>query len=404
MTRVVRLARVVQAGSLCALLFLLPFAPAAVEMLFGVLLVGWLIEWFDSQSRAQSVWRHRMLRGVLITGAIYLAICALSIVVSDYPVKSLLGFVKKWVQYLLLFVIAADVMWRRPVIKKLLALFACSSLLVVCEALVQELFGKGFIRGYRFSIYSRITGPYQNPSDLATYLMVIIPILLSYAVWCRRWFRWLIWALLLVLSVYLAKTQTVGAFLGLGAGLLVTILTHRSIRRAGTVLLVLASLIGVGFLHHSGRLTQVLTADDIGRADRVMMWKAALGMIKDRPILGHGLNTFMANYLKYWVGGERMPRYAHNCYLQVAAETGLTGLAAFLAFLGMLFWHLIRRAIRSEAQLAILLPGFIGGLLAFVVQAGVDTNFYSLRQAVLFWVLAGVAVGLSEQPIDSRNT
>jgi len=99
-----------------------------------------------------------------------------------------------------------------------------------------------------------------------------------------------------------------------------------------------------------------------------------------------------------------MPRYAHNCYLQVAAETGFVGLAAFLALLGMLFWHLIRRAMRSEAQLAILLPGFIGGLLAFVVQAGVDTNFYSLRQAALFWVLAGVAVGLSEQPIDSRNT
>lgn len=99
-----------------------------------------------------------------------------------------------------------------------------------------------------------------------------------------------------------------------------------------------------------------------------------------------------------------MPRYAHNCYLQVAAETGLIGLVAFLTFLGILFWHLIRRAMRSEAQLAILLPGLIGGLLAFVVQAAVDTNFYSLRQAVLFWVLAGVAVGLSEHIADSRNT
>lgn len=131
--------------------------------------------------------------------------------------------------------------------------------------------------------------------------------------------------------------------------------------------------------------------------DRWMMWQAAIRMIADRPWLGHGVNTFMANYLTYWVGGERQPRYAHNCYLQVAAETGLVGLAAFAWLLAALFFRLVRglRASVGRGPEHSLLAGCLAGLVAFAVQAGYDTNFYALRQAALFWVLAGLACGLS---------
>jgi len=133
------------------------------------------------------------------------------------------------------------------------------------------------------------------------------------------------------------------------------------------------------------------------------MWQAAGGMIKDRPLLGHGINTFMANYLTYWVGGERQPRYAHNCYLQMAAETGALGLVAFLALL----WGMgvqVRRGVRTTtSRERFLLLGLATGLLAFVIHAAVDTDFYSLRQAALFWVLAGCAVGVSDHVLHGRS-
>jgi putative inorganic carbon (HCO3(-)) transporter len=126
------------------------------------------------------------------------------------------------------------------------------------------------------------------------------------------------------------------------------------------------------------------------------MWQAAIGMVRDRPLLGHGLNRFMAIYLDYWVGGQHQPRYAHNCYLQMAAETGLVGLAAFLALLWTLVAHLAAGARRLTSKEQILLLGLLGGLLVFAAQAAIDTNFYALRQAALFWTLAGLAVGLRE--------
>ena len=117
----------------------------------------------------------------------------------------------------------------------------------------------------------------------------------------------------------------------------------------------------------------------------------------DRPIFGHGINTFMANYLDYWVGGERQPRYAHNCYLQVAAETGIAGLLAFLAVLGLLFARLRHGIRRIRGDDGIWVIGMTAGLVAFALQAGIDTNFYALRQAALFWVLSGIALGLHQR-------
>ena len=133
----------------------------------------------------------------------------------------------------------------------------------------------------------------------------------------------------------------------------------------------------------------------MGKTDRWVMWAAARGMIRDRPWLGHGVNTFMANYLTYWVGGEQQPRYAHNCYLQMAAETGLIGLSAFLLCLAALARRWIAGVRALAAPQRTWLLGLSAGLAAFLVQAAIDTNFYAMRQAALFWVLAGLALGLS---------
>ena len=42
-------------------------------------------------------------------------------------------------------------------------------------------------------------------------------------------------------------------------------------------------------------------------------------------------------------------------------------------------------------------PAVWAGLVAFAAQSAMDTHFYALRQAALFWMCAGLAVGLSER-------
>jgi len=391
-------ARPLQQVGLYALLLLLPFSKAAVELSFGLLLIGWCLERLNPATRAATIWRSPHLRWVLLAGCAFLSACAASIAVSGFPALSARGLVSKWLEYLLFMVIVADVCSRPTVVTRALAFVAWSAFGVVGYALIQVAFVLQS-KAYAFHplwYYKRMMGPYENPIDLATYLMVAGFVLLAYALTRRGPVRWRLGALVALIAMCLVETRAVGAWLGAGAGLLTLAVLSPAFRRAGVIALIVASVLGGAALQREGRFSQVMARSDPGVMDRWAMWQAAIEMIRDRPVLGHGLNTFMANYLTYWVGGERQPRYAHNCYLQVAAETGVVGLTAFLWLLGSLFTCLVRGIRRAGEPRRLLLLGMGAGLVAFAVQAGLDTNFYSLRQAALFWVLAGMAVGLSE--------
>ena len=406
MIRLWGVARPLQEGSLYVLLFLLPFSKAAVELSFGLLLVGWILERLNPATRAETVWRSPRLRTVLLAGGAFLAACAASIAVSDFPAHSARGFVGKWLEYLLFTVIVADVCARPRVVTRALAFVAWSAFGVIGYALFQAAVMLK-LKAYAFHplwYYQRMIGPYDNPIDLATYLMVVGFVLFAYALARHGPARRRIGVLVVLITLCLAETRAVGAWLGACTGLLAMAVLSPALRRASLIVLLVGAGLAVAVLVGGGRVSRVLARSDEGVMDRWVMWQAAIGMVKDRPVLGHGLNTFMANYLTYWVGGERQPRYAHNCYLQVAAETGLIGLAAFLWLLSSLFACLIRGVRRADGPRQLLLLGLCAGLVAFAVQAGLDTNFYSLRQAALFWVLAGLAIGLSERVAETSSS
>ena len=171
-------------------------------------------------------------------------------------------------------------------------------------------------------------------------------------------------------------------------------------RRLPKLFLVIGAVLLIGaviVLQGQNRLRGLTEFSSIGVQDRWFMWQSAWHMIQSRPWLGQGLNTFMANYLTYWVGGEQQPRYAHNCFLQTAAETGILGLLTFLLFLGAMAWLWWRsRSAGSDAQRSMPLHvALAAALVGFLVQSAFDTNLYALRHATLFWTLAGLTTGLS---------
>lgn len=393
-----RVARLVQEGSLYVLLFLLPFSIAAIEIMSPFLLAGWLFERFHPESRRNSVWRLPGMRTLAASFGVFFLACAASILLSDTPSLGVRALFTKWLQYLLFTVVVADLVWTRPaVIGRSLVVLACSAGTVVVEAVGQELLGAGPFRHISMGGYHRMTGPYKNPIDLAAYLAAMIPIVLASLWTYRRLARGLLGLLVLAMVLCLGRTEALGAWLGLVVGLAVLAVGDSILRRVGLAVLAVLAVVGTIFVLHGDQPQGMFSLSDVGRVDRWYMWQAALGMVKDRPFMGHGLNTFMENYLQYWVGGERMPRYAHNCYLQMAAETGLIGLSAFLVMLigiARQLWQGVRRL--TEARRRVLL-GYFGGLLAFAVHAGLDTHFYTVRQAALFFVLAGLALGLSGQ-------
>jgi len=88
-----------------------------------------------------------------------------------------------------------------------------------------------------------------------------------------------------------------------------------------------------------------------GSADgRLLIWKVSAGMIKDNPILGHGVEGFKSHYMDYqaayfknnpdskdaMVAGDT--NYAFNEFIQLTVENGLVGLLLIVTIILLLFF------------------------------------------------------------------
>ena len=189
-------------------------------------------------------------------------------------------------------------------------------------------------------------------------------------------------ALTVLLGVSLLMTFSRGSWLGaLCSFLLMVFLSRRYILAVWVaVLFALAVVLSPGV-----RERILFTFLPAGDADRFVVWKTALQMIKAHPFLGNGVGLFMTHFSASRSG--LIPQYAHNCFLQIWAETGIFSLLSFLACIGIILNAGIKRI---RERMDPLLLGLVCGVSGFLVHSFFDTDLYSVQLAALFWVVLGL--------------
>ena len=114
-------------------------------------------------------------------------------------------------------------------------------------------------------------------------------------------------------------------------------------------------------------------------------------MVGERPIFGQGPGTFYSkpgDYYRPADGGYRPPHEnAHNYFVQVAAETGILGLAGFLWIVGSSLVAGFTRSPEGERRRARLLILGIGG---YLITAFTGHPLVLSEQAFLFWGGLGI--------------
>lgn len=130
---------------------------------------------------------------------------------------------------------------------------------------------------------------------------------------------------------------------------------------------------------------------------RLLIWRDTIPMILERPLLGHGPDNFTGPFMRHQ--GEDLRAILsynvlymdkpHNQILQVAATTGLLGLAAYLWLLVSYF----RNAYRSGGWVLLALSG---GMLAYLMQ--IQTSFTTIVDGVAFWAVLGASAAVMRLP------
>ena len=229
-----------------------------------------------------------------------------------------------------------------------------------------------------------VTASFRHYNALATYLVFVLSLALALLISRKNlWHKIVLYSIVLLLTFSLILTFSRAGWFAFIFSMILMLTLSRRIGRFIPVLIFFAVVI---FAVPDLRERFVFTFQKGGDTDRLVVWRAAIEMIKDNPFLGKGIGTFMAYFHKY-APPALYVRYAHNCYLQIWAESGIFSLLAFLSFLALLLIKGIRKYLENRDYFIL---GLVCGIFAFLFHSFFDTQFYSLQLSVLFWVMAGV--------------
>ena len=340
----------------------------------------------------------------------------------------------KWVELLVLLLVAPALLTQRQAtwVAAALVLGAAAQAIL---GLYQFIFAVGPEYFILLGRFMRAYGSFGQPNPFGGYMGLSLPVALSLAIWAwqeivrGRAVRWQAWAWALfytagtaLITGGLLASWSRGAWLGAAAGVLVVLVLRSrlaAILSGVAVLLLLAGLLLGAFSPDvipapiaqrmadipayfglTDVLSQPVTDENFSVLERVAHWVAAQRMWALAPWLGVGPGNYAQVYpqvrLPQW---EDALGHAHNIYLNVAAETGLIGLAAYVAFMvaALAFvWQQLRAVGRipttSGRWRAALMVGILGVLVHLCLHNVVDNLFVQgmVLQVGLWLALAHV--------------
>jgi O-antigen ligase len=262
---------------------------------------------------------------------------------------------------------------------------------------------------------------FRNPNDLAALTLPVLA--MSIAVLQggvqARWIRFSAFAGIIILPLMIIITQSRGGILALATLGVLVLVQYRSQARGYAIAFVAFGVIALtappdvwerlSGLRAIGTGAEELSAVDVeGSAkQRFEIWKVAMAISKDNPIVGVGLGAYSQTHevtansssFSRIARGQRDP---HSMYFKVLAETGGIGLLIFLGMIASVFVSgrsALRKLAETDPASARQLLTLLFGLVAFL-QAGL---FATLNSIPYLYVYLGV-ITTATAVLSSTNT
>lgn len=336
----------------------------------------------------------------------------LSFFMSSYPYASRIQ-IYKIINYSVLFYYITNVFRTRRQIFRLLYVLAVFGFIFAVGGLI---FLSGSLPGLKIfsSGNPNVSFTFVNYNHFAGYLEMIVFLSLGLAFahhGAKRYFLLTLCIFIAVAVIFsLSRGGIVGLFSGLVFFLIIFMVSREGLKIPWLLLLfmvlVLSIISWVGLEPVMERLETLKDPLNAGK-DRLKIWTDVLGMISDNFWFGTGIGTFRYAFPRYFSGGTRIfINHAHNDYLELFAEMGITGILSVLLGVMVFFvtgWKNI--IVLGQSRLQPVGMGALSGCFALMIHGMTDFNFHIPSNAILFTVCMAVALNsvIEKKELYSEN-
>lgn len=273
-----------------------------------------------------------------------------------------------------------------------------SLILLVCSIILSSLIiGTGCLWDKVSLNQPRLLTSFHMSTHITNYLVLYMPLLFSIALFTKnKYLKIALIAVLILLSVPLIFIFSRATWIAC----IISLILVSYLKSVKSLIVMLTLLILAGFLMPASVKNRAVTFADASTSARLELWDRGIGMFKSSPVTGVGVGMFEKSMYeqKYKISWDTSTvlLHAHNTYIEVLAETGLLGFLAFIyIFAGffVMFFRVVNKNLNVFDKAIIF--GLFGSLIASLILAFSSTTFIlGLQDAIMFWLLFGVAVGL----------
>ena len=238
---------------------------------------------------------------------------------------------------------------------------------------------------------NRIEGTLSTYMTFSGLLMLAGVTALSWVMFQKPTQRW-VWASIGIIVSCLLLTLTRQSWFGFLAALVFLILFWRK-----KVLLLLPIILLITYtvspLSTQKRINDMFSGEDKTFGMRVALWKGGWEVFKDYPLTGCGFRCIDLVNSQYPDPTGYVARYRgmHNNLIQVAVDTGILGVTAWIGIWFCFFRFIFQKAIALEKEdpERWVTLGSSAAILAFLAAGFFETNFYDSEIAmVLYFIMA----------------
>ena len=317
----------------------------------------------------------------------------------------------KWMAYASVFFLAATFPPHRSLLPLIVALFVIG----FAEA-VYGLYGylnqSDYLLWFRKKYdMSSVTGTYINRNHFAGLMSLCIPV--SLGLFASRIssraghygalsLYFLFMGLVIMVLGLIFSMSRMGQFsLIVGmvfvGGLYIASIIKRGRRRSST--LVIASLLVLclaglwGMWKGLGPVEERWSTIEASYADRSLFWQSTMKLVRNFPLAGTGLGTYVLAYPPYKPDklGAVIVDHAHNDYLEFLSEVGLAGFIPWLAFFLLFLVLTIRAWFRRRNTFSVFIgAGGLAATVALLTHSLADFNLQIPANAMLLFLVMGL--------------